>query len=316
MMPTCPLCNGVTVASRESISVERVIKMYKKTLGIDVNSEFGELSFIDCNRCNDCDLIYFSPAVSGSEHFYEMLQFFDWYYMAEKNEFEFARNFVKLTDDVLEIGCGKGAFAKLINGRSYLGLEFSKEAQRHAAENGIKVFNESIQHHCITNAQTYDVVCSFQVLEHVIDIRTFIKSAIVCLKDSGLLILSTPSSDSFSASVSNFILDMPPHHITRWSDASYKNLANIFNLELVELWHEPLQHIHREFYAQTMLTKWVMKLLRQKTSVWNDSITYRLISLACRLPSKLLSKFFLGCLFIPRGISVTAVFRKNTEVGV
>src|SRR6266571_5257397 len=129
MIPACPLCNGVSVASRESIPVERVVRMYERLLGLKVADEFGEVASFDCIRCSDCDLVYFSPPAPGSEHFYEMLQAFSWYYMAEKNEYEFARGFVKPTDDVLEIGCGKGAFAKCINGRSFLGLEFSKEAQ-------------------------------------------------------------------------------------------------------------------------------------------------------------------------------------------
>lgn len=311
MIPACPLCNGVSVASRESIPVERVVKMYKRILGIDVANEFGELSLVYCIRCNDCDLIYFSPAVSGSEHFYEMLQVFNWYYMAGKNEYEFARNFVKPTDDVLEIGCGKGAFAKCINVRSFLGLEFSKEAQKLAVNNGVEVLNESIQSHSVNNANVYDVVCSFQVLEHVVDVSSFIKSAVVCLKAGGLLILSSPSTDSFAAFVANFVLDMPPHHATRWSDASYRNVANLYNLDLIELWHEPLQDIHREFYFQTTLTNAVMRLFRQQNRVWNESLIYQFIFLVSRLPSKLLSKSIPDKLFLPRGISVTAVFRKR-----
>lgn len=311
MMPTCPLCNGVKVATMESISVGRVVKMYKKLLGIDVASEFGELLSIDCNRCNDCDLIYFSPAVSGSEHFYEMLQLFDWYYLAEKNEYEFARNFVKPTDDVLDIGCGRGAFGKYITCRSYLGIEYSKEAKKLAVNNGVEVINESIENHSINNRNTYDVVCSFQVLEHVIDVRSFIESAVICLKSGGLLIFSTPSADSFAAFVPNFILDMPPHHATRWSEASYRNVANLYDLDLIDLWHEPLQDIHRQFYFHTMLTNAGMKLFRQQDRVWNESFIHRFISLASRLPSKLLSKCVPYKLFLPRGISVTAVFRKQ-----
>ena len=311
MKPICPLCNGVSVATRESIPVGRVVKMYKRLLGIDVAGEFGELSLIDCIRCRDCDLNYFSPAVSGSEHFYEMLQAFSWYYMEEKNEYTFARNFVKPTDDVLEIGCGKGAFARCINGRSFLGLEFSKEAQKLAVNNGVEVLNESIQNHSINKANTYDVVCSFQVLEHVVDVSSFIKSAVVCLKDGGLLILSSPSTDSFAAFVPNFVLDMPPHHATRWSDASYRNVANLYNLDLIKLWHEPLQNIHREFYFQTTLTNDVMRLFRQQNRVWNESLIYQFIYLVSRLPSKLLSKCVPNKFFIPRGLSVTAVFRKR-----
>ena len=310
MTATCPLCNAASDVATERILVERLVKMYMQLLDIDVSEEFGLLDSINYIRCNECDLGYFTPPVSGSEHFYNKLQAFDWYYMDEKNEFDFARRFVKQSDDVLEIGCGKGAFAKLINVRSYLGLEFSKKAQHIAADNGIRVVNESIQNHSVSNVQAYDIVCSFQVLEHIVDVRSFIESAMVCLKPGGHIIFSTPSIDSFGAFAPNHILDMPPHHLTRWSDRSYINLSNLFNLELIELWHEPLQHIHKEFFVQTMLTNAIIKLFRQKNFVLNDSIAFKLVSHACSLPSKLFSRVLLDCFPIPRGISVTAVFRK------
>ena len=307
----CPLCNGSSVLTSERIPVERVVSRYKRLLGIDINDEFSDLLSIDYNRCSECDLGYFFPLVSGSEHFYKKLQKFSWYYMDEKNEYGFAQSFVNRTDNILEIGCGKGAFAKLVHGRSYLGLEFSKEAQYLATEKGIKVLNESIQDHSIKNALSYDVVCAFQVLEHVVDVCSFIESSVACLKTGGLLILSTPSVDSFAALVPNFILDMPPHHVTRWSDISYNKISKIFNLELIELWHEPLQDIHRNFYAQTMFAQAVMRLFRQENLVWNDSIAHKLVSLACYLPAKLFSEILSFPLFHPRGISVTGVFRKH-----
>ena len=41
-----------------------------------------------------------------------------------------------------------------------------------------------------------------------------------------------PSDDSFLAlSVNN--LNMPPHHITRWSDQALRNLTKLLNVELV-----------------------------------------------------------------------------------
>lgn len=285
--------------------------MYKRSLGIDVSDEFGELPSFDYNRCSCCDLGYFFPMVAGSEHLYKMLQKFAWYYMDEKNEYDFARSHIKRTDDVLEIGCGKGAFFKRINGNKYCGLEYSKEARHLAALNGVRVLNESIQDHCIKNAFAYDVVCSFQVLEHVIDTSSFIQAAVDCLKPGGLLILSTPAVDSFAACVPNFILDMPPHHVTRWSDVSFENLAKIYNLELVEIWHEPLQEIHQEFYVQTMLTNSVMKLFWKENYVWDDSIFHKLVTQTCRLPSKLYSKILFESSLLPRGVSVTAVFHKH-----
>lgn len=307
----CPLCNRPSVSGSGRISVEGVVKSYRRLLDIDVSAEFGDLSFMHYHRCSCCDVGYFDPLVSGLEGFYTSLQVFSWYYMDDKNEYGFAKSFIKCSDDVLEIGCGKGAFARHINCRSYLGLELSKEAGLLAAERGIEVVNESIQAHSISKALAYDVVCSFQVLEHVTEVRSFIESAVAALKTDGLLILSTPSADSFAALVPNFILDMPPHHVSRWSDLSFEAVADLYNLKLVQLWHEPLQYAHRELYAQTMLVDAAMKCFRRETAIWDDSALYKVVSLACRLPAKLLSMFPCDYFATKMGISVTAVFRKH-----
>lgn len=69
---------------------------------------------------------------------------------------------MKITDDVLEIGCGNGAFTKHINSLSYLGLELSKQAQKLAAHNGVQVLNESIENHSINNKNKYNIIFHFR----------------------------------------------------------------------------------------------------------------------------------------------------------
>jgi 2-polyprenyl-3-methyl-5-hydroxy-6-metoxy-1,4-benzoquinol methylase len=78
-----------------------------------------------------------------------------------------------------------------------VGLEFSRKAKEIAFSNGIIIENESIQSHSVAHPAKYDVVCAFQVLEHVSEIRSFIESSIKALKPGGLLIYSIPSADSF-----------------------------------------------------------------------------------------------------------------------
>ena len=57
------------------------------------------------------------------------MQNLEWYYMDEKDEYDYAKNFIKESDLVLEIGCGKGAFAQKISTKKYVGLEFSRKAK-------------------------------------------------------------------------------------------------------------------------------------------------------------------------------------------
>ena len=73
-----------------------------------------------------------SPGIVGDEKFYNALQKFQWYYQEEKSEFKFAKEFIKPNDKVLDIGCGKGAFAKLITCKEYVGLDLSSKASEMA----------------------------------------------------------------------------------------------------------------------------------------------------------------------------------------
>lgn len=73
-----------------------------------------------------------------------------------------------------------------------------------------------------------------------------------------LLIIAVPSEDSFLQYCVNGVLNMPPHHISRFSDKCLQNIAHIFNLELVSLFHENVQSEHILFYKSVM---WAKKFL-------------------------------------------------------
>lgn len=313
MSIVCPLSGSATIELIETIKIDDLVEVYKNSVKQDVSSEFQQLEQINLYRCSESGLLFFEPAVTGSERFYEQLQQFSWYYMDDKNEYDYAKEFIEEADFVLEIGCGKGAFAKKIASQYYTGLEFSKAAQDAAIQAGITVINETIQVHGRQNPEKYDVVCAFQVLEHVAEVHSFIESSIACLKPGGLLIYSVPSADSLARHVINFALDSPPHHVTRWTDQALQNLANYFPLKLVDLWHEPLQPIHRKFYAETICKNALFKLAKKKSK--NIDLSFSTIVLL-KL-SRWLGKYLAGGIsdteLFPRGISVTVVYQKVAD---
>ena len=304
-----PLTKSSNVYLVEIIRTDDLVKIYKK-FQLDIKKEFQGIKEIGLYHCHESDLYFFYPSICGSEKFYEHMQSFDWYYLDDKNEYEYASKFIKESDSVLEIGCGKGAFARKISAKKYTGLEFSQKASETATALGLTVLNQSIQVHESNHSEEYDVVCAFQVLEHVSDINSFIKSSIRCLKPNGLLILSVPSFDSFSRYTTNFSLDMPPHHVTRWTDKALSNLVKYFDIELLEIIHEPLQLAHRQMYVQAILRRSLINFSKQKVKNIDFSCNNSIVSLI----GKGLSKIFLQGLgdpiFSPRGISVLAVYRK------
>jgi SAM-dependent methyltransferase len=312
MTIVCPLSGSKNVELIEQIKIHELVEIYKRSLKQDISSEIEpSLKHINFYRSTESDLLFFEPAITGSEKFYEHLQRFDWYYLDEKSEYDYAKNFIQASDLVLEIGCGKGAFAKKIASKSYVGLEFSKAAQDIAAQTGITVINETIQTHRQRNSEKYDVVCAFQVLEHVAEVHSFIEASVACLKPGGLLIYSVPSADSLVRHIINFSLDLPPHHVTRWTDQALQNIANYFPLQLVDLWHEPLQAIHSRYYAEIICKNALFKLANKKSkNVDLSPGTLFLVKLGRKL-GKYLVKGIVDPELLPRGFSVTVVYRKN-----
>ncbi|GBL12548.1 ubiquinone biosynthesis O-methyltransferase [Microcystis aeruginosa Sj] len=306
----CPLSGSSKIVLVEKIAISDLVSLYKKVLNCDVASEFGNIQEIDFYHSLESELYFFSPMITGSENFYEKLQVFDWYYLEEKNEYDYASKFIKPSDCVLEIGCGKGAFARKIHCQDYIGLEFSQKARDLAEKDGITVLNESIQDHALNNKQKYSVVCAFQVLEHISDIYTFIEASIECLKPGGILIYSVPSYDSFSKYVSNFFLDMPPHHVTRWTDTSLKNITKYFPIENLEIWHEPLQEVHKSFYATTIVKLALFKFLGKDIRNIDFGITYKILDIVSRIIGKIFAKGLISSELFPRGISVVSIYRK------
>jgi 2-polyprenyl-3-methyl-5-hydroxy-6-metoxy-1,4-benzoquinol methylase len=282
-------------------------------LKIDISTEFGAVEQISLFHCLDSDLRFFYPPITGSARFYSELQKYEWYYLDMKEEYRLAVQLIKEEDRVLEVGCGKGAFAKLLSVREYRGLELNPDAIAMARNDGFSVLGELVQLHAMNYKGQYDVVCAFQVLEHIQHLREFIDSCIQCLKPGGLLIFSVPCADSFASIIPNFYLDMPPHHVSRWSDHSLTGLANIFDLELVTVHHEQLQLLHRDSYNQAVAYSKLLKSLRMKSSLMDMSLLNRSLIYFCGLLLKVFPKVENNINEEPIGLTVTAIYRKKNQ---
>jgi hypothetical protein len=70
------------------------------------------------------------------------------------------------------------------------------------------------------------------------------------LRPGGLLILGLPNQRSYVRHMVN-PLDMPPHHMTRWTPQSLTQLQDHFPLRLVRNACEPLTDSQVELYVDT-----------------------------------------------------------------
>lgn len=271
----CILCNSTNVSSLESIEAKDIVSLYKDRANVSVARLFKDET-ISYQSCNDCGLKFYYPQVIGDGEFYNDLQSYKGYYLQEKQEYVEAAKYVKEDDGILEIGAGEGLFTKYIKYKSYIGLEFSDKAIETAGNNGITIISESIQRFSESHANQFDVVCFFQVLEHVQHPRDFLFHSIKCLRPGGRLILAVPSEDSFINEVVNFYLNMPPHHASRWTDKTLRKIGELFDLQLVTLFHENVHQIHQQFYSKTKIYSSIMKSLGKRPRMIDNGITSKL----------------------------------------
>jgi 2-polyprenyl-3-methyl-5-hydroxy-6-metoxy-1,4-benzoquinol methylase len=157
---------------------------------------------------------------------------------------------------ILEIGCAQGDFLSRMQseGHSTTGLELNRAAAQEAQRKGVRVLLESIEEHARQHIHTYDVVCSFQVMEHIANIGEVIDASLSVLKPGGRLFISVPNNDSFLSLDMN-VLNMPPHHMGLWNARSLQALASFWSLKIENMYFEPLQPYHQT-YAKSLHQKY------------------------------------------------------------
>lgn len=269
----CPLCGSNHLVVIDSIATDLVVENYAKAFDVNVESYFrpgGKMSLVSCE---DCGLLSYDPMPAGDSAFYEALQRLPWYYQDIKPEYHFAKTHIGEQDRVLEIGCGKGVFRSFLASTvDYHGLEFNRAAIDKATAKGLHVTADPIRNHADTHAGEYDVVCHFQVLEHVSDPRGFIQACAKAVRPGGKLIVAVPAEDSFLSICEAGWLNMPPHHVSRWKDSTLRHaMETQLGLQIEAIWHEPVADYHQDWYRNILVNYAMKNLLGQRTGLFQGT---------------------------------------------
>ncbi len=219
----------------ESVPAAVIAEMYRRKCGFDVSGHFQSRDTLDLYECNATGYRFWRPdSVAGDESFYEGLSHV-WhdYYREWRWEYEHAMALLRPANRVLEIGCGRGYFLRLVQDRvaRAVGLELNRDAIR-AKVTRCEVIPALIEEFASGHARAFDAVCSFQVLEHVTDPASFIQNAATCVRPGGLLVFSTPNilHREFARRLDAF--DLPPHHVGHFSTSVYRKIARKYGFTL------------------------------------------------------------------------------------
>ncbi|MEJ7769419.1 MAG: methyltransferase domain-containing protein [Chitinophagaceae bacterium] len=309
-MKHCLLCASTETEVIGSVDTDGLIKRYRNLFKADFSYLFTT-SVIKLVRCNSCDLKFYDPIVAGDENFYSVLQKADHYYRDSKEEYNLAAHIVTPSSSVLDVGCGKGEFRKFIPTSNFTGLEFSKEAIKSGGENGTSILNQSVEEHAQLHSKKYDFVTAFQVLEHVTDLPSFIKSCADCVKPGGKLIIAVPSEESYLQFSTNSILNMPPHHISRWTDKALQHLIKLIDFDSVEIFHDSLDPLHVTSFFSVLLERSLPFSNRNKVKLLDNSLRYKIRMKIAGILAKRMSRHSSHVAWHGKGQNVTAVFKKR-----
>jgi 2-polyprenyl-3-methyl-5-hydroxy-6-metoxy-1,4-benzoquinol methylase len=268
-----PLTFSNNVIEIGKINADEIITIYSSYFKMNVEPYFKNISEIKIFKCLDTQYMFYYPfKTEGDEKYYELMGKFDWYYNPSRWEHKKALEIIGEKDTVLEIGAGSGFFLSELKKKNntITGLELNGKAIEEAKAIGIELKKEFIQEHVKENENKYDVICSFQVLEHISQPFEFLDTQIKCLKPRGKMIMGVPNNDSYMKGNKHpsKVLNMPPHHMGLWTLASLKSLENIFNITLKDVYYEPLVGGNVDIYLWNRVNQFFLGISFFTKAIW------------------------------------------------
>lgn len=249
-----------------------------------------------CQQCNslhsldDADLPFFY------EHFPFQKHQLDFHArIGYGNRLRFLKRLgLKKSDRILDYGCGTGLF-----------VEFLKE-QGYGYVDGYDAYVPAYANEEVL-AETYDVLVSYDVIEHVDDPRAMMRTVVSLVKQGGLVALGTPNANFVHLDPDNLLTPelSQPYHRHILSEQMLVRLANEQGMEVA--------HTSHRFYFDSLVpgvnTRFMWSYIAATGGYIDAAVEPPQTGLVARSP-KLWLQALLGYFFPPKG-NMLVTFRKT-----
>jgi SAM-dependent methyltransferase len=192
-------------------------------------------------RCEGCGCEFSDGRDRDLTDFYKLITSQPGYYPRQRWEYKHCSELIRNTNNMspvklLDIGCGSGLFLESLSMFANLelsGLDTCQESIDECIIKGISAHNLNLDEKYVDqNRGTYDFVTSFHCLEHVPDPSKYLSFVCDLLKPTGVAFVSTPLSPLLEESVWFDPLNNPPHHLTRFTEKSFCQVARMLDLNI------------------------------------------------------------------------------------
>ncbi len=229
----CPACHGVK---------------FKRTY-----QKYG----LDYLTCKQCDTLYISPRPTPEvlEEMYRNSEVYAYWnkhiYPASEEKrrakmyvprvdrlLSLCEKFKVQKDSILEIGAAFGTFCEELRARNYfqkiVGLEQTPDLAEACRKKGFDVIEIPLEKVTLQNA--FNVIASFEVIEHVFSPQDFIRSCYSLLKPGGMLILTCPNGKGFDVQMLGALSKTVDHeHLNYFNPKSLELLLKKNGFSVVDI---------------------------------------------------------------------------------
>lgn len=204
-------------------------------------------------QCKRCGFTFADPFIAGDQEFYNLLPHAG-VDSAENWKWEFQKTYkeiekiaaAKKDATLLEIGASTGDFVKrivnIIPNKNIFCLEHSEIGVGSITKAGIEAYSWDFRDLKKQEefSKRFDVVCLFQVLEHLDNIDETFSTINYVTRPAGHLFIGVPNEKKIVFNeLNDALLDMPPNHIGRYNQKSFKLLSEKYGWTIGEIAVEP-----------------------------------------------------------------------------
>lgn len=152
---------------------------------------------------------------------------------------DLCRKYEFRTDAILEIGAGFGTFCAEVKRRNVfkrvVAVEPTPDLAKTCRELGFEVIEKPVEKIQLDAAELFDVVASFEVIEHLFAPADFIGHMTRLLKPGGIMILACPNGQGFDIETLGAASDTVDHeHLNYFNPESLAGMLVHCGLEILE----------------------------------------------------------------------------------
>lgn len=186
---------------------------------------------------------------------------------------------------ILEIGCGTGGNLSMLKN---FGNVSAIEMDEFSANYASKKYNVPVKTGWLPDnipfEKKFDIICLFDVLEHIQDDQTALKTVVKMLHPDGIIFLTVPAHQWLFGSHDKMHL-----HYRRYSSRDLKNKISVCNIKLVRL-----SHFNFLLFPVLLVTRVFDLIVKPKTAIGYSTpnkafnkVLYSIFSLETHLLNKI-----------------------------